>query len=169
MSNYISANELGKLLDSTEIFAFIDVRERVEYEKEQIFGATQISRSRLETVIPTRISDKDTHIVVYSQAEGRASLAAGLLEKAGYSRVSILKGGLEAYKKSGFDTVSGVHVLSKSYGEIAGEIEHGVISITPDTLKLWQKKGECIVVEVRPVEEVDKTGSIPVDSQAIGH
>jgi len=50
MTDTISAEELRKLMKSTELFALVDVREWGEFELEQILGARSLPRGRLEPI-----------------------------------------------------------------------------------------------------------------------
>lgn len=163
MSKTISPAELKDLLESDEFYALIDVRERNEYESRQIFGASQVSRSQLEFRFPVLVPVKETKIVLYDDDHLRASLSAHTLERYGYSNIYILEGGIGAWEDEGFPVVKGVHVLSKSFGEIVGEIHNVVPTILPQELHplLESNPDDYIIIEVRPSGEVQKTGSIP--------
>jgi len=163
MTNAISSQELKLLSEENEKFALLDVRERNEYEQGQIFGATQVPRRLLEFRIPELIPVKSTKVILYDNDNYRGVLAADTLEKNGYTNVYYLAGGLVEWKRTGNAIVTGVHVLSKSFGEIVGEVWDIVPKITPIQVKKILDSGEdnFIIIDVRPQEEVDKTGSIP--------
>ncbi len=163
MPKIILPEQLKSLLESDEEYAVLDVRERNTYEQEQIFGATQVPRRSLEIRIPVLIPVKDTKIILYDEDSYQAMLAAHTLESYGYTNIYCLAGGLHAWKNAGYPLVEGVHVLSKSFGEIVGEIRKLVPVILPEDLKqlLDKQPDEYIILEVRPEGEVQKTGSIP--------
>jgi rhodanese-related sulfurtransferase len=163
MAKEISQQQLQLLLNSDEEFALIDVRERNEYENGQIFGATQVPRRLLESRIPVAIPVKNTKVVLYDNDNVRSELAAGTLEKHGYTNLYVLTGGLDAWKKAGLPVVRGVHVLSKAFGEIVGEVRQDVSRLSPAEVKALVDSGDdnFVIIEVRPQEEVSKTGSIP--------
>ncbi len=163
MPKKISADKLKSILESDKEYALLDVRERNEYEQGQIFGATQVPRRSLEIRISVLIPVKNTKIILYDEDNYRALLAARTLESYGYTNIYYLAGGLNAWKDAGYPLVKGVHVLSKSFGEIVGEIRKLVPVILPEDLKpLYDEHpDEYIILEVRPEEEVQKTGSIP--------
>jgi rhodanese-related sulfurtransferase len=163
MSQTISPQELKQLLESDEIYALIDVRERNEYEQGQIFGATQVSRRTLEARIPALVPLRSAKIVLYDDDGVRAGLAAKTLESHGYTAVHTLAGALAGWKKAGFPLVEGIHVLSKAFGEIVGELRGIVPAISPVELKkqLEAEPDGHVIIEVRPAAEVRKTGSIP--------
>lgn len=163
MLKTILPRELKLLLDSEEVYAVIDVREKNEYESGQIFGATSVPRRLLESQIPVLIPIKHTKVILYDDDSARSILAAGMLKNNGYTNVKYLLGGLNNWKISSYPLVKGVHVLSKSFGEIVGEIQDVIPTLSPIELKhrMDISPEDYIIIEVRPVDEVLKTGSIP--------
>lgn len=159
----ILAPKLARLLNSGTSLALIDVRERNEYEKEQIFGATNIPRSQLESKISLLVPVINTLIILYDDNEVRAQLAAKTLAKNGYTNISYLEGGIAEWKQSGHSVVEGVNVPSKAFGEIISEVRKEISTVSPEELKKWldDEEGRVVIFEVRPPEEVAKTGSIP--------
>jgi rhodanese-related sulfurtransferase len=158
----VSAKYVKKLTDSDEVYALIDVRDRKEYIDSQILMASHIPRYLLEEKIPVVVPVKTTNVILYSNEEKRARLAAQTLIKGGYTNVSVLDGGIEAWKNAGYPIVTGEHVFSKGFGEIVGELRKTVITITPQELnEMLQSDDDYVVIEVRPEEEVEITGSIP--------
>jgi len=163
MPRRVTPEQLRVMQEGKELYAFFDVRERYEYEKEQIPGATLISRHNLEKRIAELLDNKDIKIILYSEKDNRSGLVANLLEEAGYTQVSILEGGLSGWKQAGLPTVRGIHVASKVFGEFVGVVKQEVDFVQPDQLNQWIKddpEGQ-IVVEIRPRNEVEETGSIP--------
>jgi rhodanese-related sulfurtransferase len=163
MAEIISPQQLKILLESDEIYALIDVRERNEYEEGQIFSASQIPRRLLELRIPAAVPVKVTKVVVYDDDSFRAGLAAATLERYGYTNIHILEGGINAWQQAGHPIVKGVHVLSKSFGEIVGELRNLVPVVLPEEFQklLEANRDDYVIIEVRPAAEVQKTGSIP--------
>lgn len=163
MAATISPQQLKTLLESDEIYALIDVRERNEYEQGQIFNASQIPRRLLELRISAAVPVKATKVVVYDNDSFRAGLAAATLEQHGYTNIHILAGGINAWQQAGYPIVKGVHVLSKSFGEIVGELRNFVPVVLPEEFQklLEANRDDYIIIEVRPAGEVQKTGSIP--------
>lgn len=154
--------DLEDLLQSEEVFALIDVRERNEYESGQIFGATNVPRSLLESRMSVLVPMKNTKIILYSNNNERSLLAAKTLEKYEYSNVYYLEGGLNSWKAEEHPVVEGTHVIGKVFGEIVGDVRKMMTKISPKELRSWmQKNDNYIVLEVRPSEEVTITGSIP--------
>src|SRR5665648_336153 len=158
----MKSEEMKDLLQSEEVFALIDVREKNEYESGQIFGATQVARSSLEFRMPVLVQMKNTKIILYSNYHERSLLAAKILERYGYSNVFYLEGGLNSWKIEEYPVVEGTHVVGKVFGEIVGDVRKTMTKISPKELRSWmQQNDNYIVLEVRPSEAVSITGSIP--------
>lgn len=77
----------------------IDVRDEEELHRNApLAGAVHLSRGRLEYLISDAASDKDTPIILYCAGGVRSILAADSLQTLGYTRVSVLRGGLRAWR-----------------------------------------------------------------------
>jgi rhodanese-related sulfurtransferase len=153
MSTLISCRGVDALMTSDGLFAVFDVRERGEYNECQITSTTSLPRSQIEFRISQLVPNATVPIVVYDEADTRASLAATTLAQLGYTQVSILDGGLTAWRKDGRATVSGVNVPSKAFGERVHH-ERNIPDILPEELKALQARSASLVVlDVRTPEE----------------
>jgi sulfur-carrier protein adenylyltransferase/sulfurtransferase len=90
------------LLGAAEPPAFIDVRERDEWDEGKIPGAVHVPRGNLESRIEQTVADRDTPIVVYCAAGSRSAFAAKTLGELGYTNVRSLAGGYTEWKRAGF-------------------------------------------------------------------
>ncbi len=102
----ISREALKEMIDrDDDQFRLIDAREERAFEKEHIPGAISIPASHLGENALGRIG-KDVTIVTYcSNVHCEAStIAAEKLEKYGYERVMVFKGGLKNWKNAGYVT-----------------------------------------------------------------
>ena len=103
--NQISAPELAAWLADAgrEKPVLLDVREPWEYEKARIEGAQLVPMrevpSRLEEIDP----DKD--VVAICHHGGRSQQVAMFLEKAGFTRMHNLVGGVDAWSRTVDPTV----------------------------------------------------------------
>ena len=153
MSTSISCPEVAELMSSTGLYAIFDVRERGEYNECQIPNTTSLPRSQIEFRISQLVPNPTLPIVVYDEGNTRASLAAKTLAQLGYAQVSILDGGLTAWRKDGRATVSGVNVPSKAFGESVHR-ERSIPDILPEELKALQAcSANLIILDVRTPEE----------------
>ncbi|MFJ7828395.1 rhodanese-like domain-containing protein [Psychrobacillus sp. NPDC096623] len=157
----VSRNTVLELLKSHDFsFALIDVRERTEYESKQILFATNIPKRLLEFRVSKLVPVKNTKIVLYCNDESRSALSADTLEKLGYTSVYVLEGGLNQWEKQDNYLINGVNVPSKAFGE---RVSRNVPYLEPQTVnnRLTSDESNFIIIDVRPVEEVKNTGSIP--------
>ena len=97
MSQQISAEALAALLEGSESFALIDVREAGEYNSTHIPGSSLIPRRELEFRIAGSVPHRGAHVILCDDDGRRATLAAGTLEGLGYSNVSVLDRGINSW------------------------------------------------------------------------
>ncbi len=81
----------------------IDVREPAELEAGRLPGAIHIPRGLLEFRIGgcRELTDPSVPVLVYCRSGARSALAAETLQRMGYSNVSSLAGGFEAWVAGG--------------------------------------------------------------------
>jgi len=96
-----SAEMLKEMLTQSNPITIIDVREDHEVQKGIIPGAIHLGRGILERDIESKISDKDTEIVLYCGGGYRSALAADNLQKMGYTNIWSLDGGIKAWTMGG--------------------------------------------------------------------
>ncbi|MEW4282316.1 rhodanese-like domain-containing protein [Priestia koreensis] len=95
--NKISTMELKQtyLKDKKEKF-FLDVRTPGEFKGRSISGFKNISLQTLSGKLSQIPKNKE--IVVICQSGGRSAMACRMLKKAGYDRVTNVKGGMSAWR-----------------------------------------------------------------------
>ena len=93
---HIDARELHDRLSRGPSFTLVDVRNRSEFEAGQIAGAINIPVGSL----PSRLDEipRTLPVATVCEAGHRSSLAASLLERAGFESVFSLAGGMTAYR-----------------------------------------------------------------------
>ena len=80
---------------------FVDVREPDEHEQGAIPNALHIPRGFLESQIESKVTNRDTPLVVYCAGGSRSAFAAKTLEELGYTDVVSLAGGFGKWKNEG--------------------------------------------------------------------
>ena len=154
------------LLDGQEI-ALIDLREELVFSRNHLLWARSVPLSRLELRFANLVPRRDTRIVLCDDGEGLTERAGNVLTAAGYSNLSVLRGGVAAWQKAGFELFSGVNVPSKAFGE---HIEHAckTPSISAEELdKLMRDGTDMVVVDSRPFDEFQRV-SIPTATNVPG-
>lgn len=160
MTERISCDSLKTLLRSDAEVALLDVREHGQYGAGHLFLATSLPYSRLEADIERMVPRRATRIVVYDDGEGVAEKAAEKLLSYGYGRVRVLDGGASAWARSGRSLFAGVHVPSKTFGELVAERLDVPFIAAQELQQLREDGGDVLVVDGRPPEEYRKM-SIP--------
>lgn len=93
---------------------FVDIRSEEEYNQGHIHNARWISLQNIrDGNIKVLEKYKDAPIVTVCNYGNTARTAAALLEKAGYSQVSVLQGGMQAWKSAGMPTHKGTSSSGK--------------------------------------------------------
>jgi rhodanese-related sulfurtransferase len=85
---------------------FLDVRTQAEWNQFHIQGSTLIPLEQL----PSRLHElpKDKPIIVVCQSGQRSLQGAGILLQAGFTQVSHVKGGYQAWMAGGYPVLNGV-------------------------------------------------------------
>lgn len=155
----IDAFTLKSWIHDGEELVLLDVREHGEYGENHLFFATSVPYSVLELKIPCLAPRKAVRVALYGDAEKKevVTQAAQALSRLGYSHVSYLDGGIQAWQKAGYGTFAGVNLPSKTFGEIA---EHALNTPSISAKQLYElqqnNNKNYIVLDGRPVEEYQK-------------
>jgi rhodanese-related sulfurtransferase len=112
-AGYEAARAAVTLIAPTDLHAspppaviFIDTSQ--DFARGHVAGARWVPRGSLEFWIGDVVPSKDTPVAV-TCGDGRASILAGAtLEELGYQRVSVLEGGMEAWRKAGLPVEQGL-------------------------------------------------------------
>ncbi len=153
MANPISPQALKALLDGNSQFALIDVREPGEYNSTHIPDSSLIPRRLLEYQMFEAVPIKSVPVVLCDDDGRRATLAAATLESMGYTRVSLLEGGINQWTTQSYPTEWGSNVISKDFGERM-EVEHHVPEIdAPELHRRIERGDKLVILDSRTPEE----------------
>ena len=142
MVGSITAAELRRRYQAGEEIAIVDAREEGVFHDRHLLMASCLPLSRLELLAPSLLPRRSVPIVVCDAGEGLAARAASRLAAGGYSDVSVLDGGVEAWETAGYPVYSGVHVPSKAFAERQGALHE------PDKHRGTIRN--CLVIRARP-------------------
>jgi rhodanese-related sulfurtransferase len=160
MARRIDAGTLKAWLADTGEIALLDVREHGQYGEGHPFLAVALPYSRFELGLPALVPNPAVRLVLCDGGDGVAERAAARAEALGYTDVSVLAGGVEAWRAFGYTLHAGVNVPSKAFGEL---VEHarGTPHVTAAALKAMQDAGEdLMILDGRTFAEFQKM-SIP--------
>lgn len=140
--------------------ALIDLREEDPFAKDHPLFAAQLPLSRLEVEILDRVPRKTTKVVLYDNDEGLVPKAAERLRALGYTDVTALAGGLEGWRRAGYELFQDVNSASKAFGELVESRRHTPSLPAPEAKALIEQETNLVVLDARRFEEY-QTMSIP--------
>ena len=167
MTAFVSPVQLRGMIGDGGELALVDVREELLFSQNHLLLARSVPSSRLELKFAPLVPRRATRIVLCDDRDGLAGRAAAILERNGYTDVSVLAGGVAGWGAAGFELFSGVNVPSKAFGEY---IEHanGTPSIAADELDTLIRDGaDVVVLDSRPFDEYARV-SIPTATNVPG-
>jgi rhodanese-related sulfurtransferase len=89
----VTVDDVKAMLDRSEPFELVDVREESEWARGHLPRARHLSKGIIERDVETAIPNRDTPIVLYCGGGFRSALAADNLQKMGYTDVVSMDGG----------------------------------------------------------------------------
>jgi len=152
MTNKMAPAELRRRWRAGEEIALLDVREEGPYSLAHPFFAVSVPLSQIELRIGGLIPRLTAPIVVYDNGEGFAERAVPRVAALGYTDVSILDGGLEAYTRIG-EVFRDVNVPSKAFGELVEAIRHTPSLSANEAKALIEAEPNLVVLDARRFEE----------------
>jgi rhodanese-related sulfurtransferase len=147
------------LSDGREI-ALLDVREHGQYGMGHLFFAVPLPYSRFELGLPALVPNRPVRLVLSDGGDGVATRAAARAAALGYANISVLEGGVPAWRAAGYTLYEGVNVPSKVFGEIVEHQRHTPRISARDLEAMRERRDNFVIVDGRPWVEYRKM-SIP--------
>ena len=146
------AEATARLAGNSEI-AFLDLREAGPFSEGHPLFALPCPWSSFEIDIGRLVPRRGVPIMLIDGGDGVAEQAAAGLLRAGYTDVITIGGGTPAWEAAGLNLFKGVHVPSKTLGELAEEKLHPK-ALPPSDLATWLSEGrDFLFFDCRPSEE----------------
>jgi len=167
--NTISPLELRQLLLGTEELALIDVREQGTFSDAHLLFAVCVPLSHLELLIGDLVPRRATRLVIVDDpvSEDLGTRAVRRLVQLGYTNVTLLDGGVAAWRAAGLQTFSGVNVPSKAFGEFIEQAFHTPRLPAAEVKAMLDEGRNLVIVDSRPFEEFHRM-SIPTATDMPG-
>ena len=159
--------EVLEALRTRREIALLDVREEDPFAQGHPLFAVNLPLGRLEADAFTRIPRHDSRIVVYDDGEGLAAPAAERLKQLGYTRVSLLQGGLQGWCDAGAEVFRDVNSPSKAFGELLESVRHTPSLSAEEVKALIDGGADMVVLDVRRPDEY-RTMNIPTSVNVPG-
>jgi rhodanese-related sulfurtransferase len=152
MPNLLEPAELRQMLQRGEDVVLINTMSRLECMDHSIPGSLCIADEEFFAKAPRFFGDKERLLVFYCESNRcyRSRETAAIALQQGYARVSVLKGGIPAWKKAGYETISQERIPRLP-----------VASIKPDRLARWLlEKRDLLILDIRRKERFQE-GHLP--------
>ncbi len=152
----ITPHALACRLAERQELAVLDAREVGEFGAAHLFWAVPCPLSTADLIAPCLLPRQSVPIVAVDAAGGHAERLVAMLSRLGYGDVSLLAGGVEAWRQAGFELFSGINVPSKAFGEWV-EHHYGTESIDAAELQRHRDSGTpMLVLDSRTFEEFER-------------
>lgn len=149
----ISPEALKHALQDGHEIAVLDVRETGVFTHRHLLFAVSAPLWRLEMLIDRLVPRRSTRVVLVDGDQSLSPSAATKLGRLGWTDLSILAGGTDAWAAAGFELYEGTNVPSKALGEVIEHHKH-TPWIDADELQARVAAGEnLVVVDSRTPEE----------------
>jgi rhodanese-related sulfurtransferase/glyoxylase-like metal-dependent hydrolase (beta-lactamase superfamily II) len=170
----IEPEELNQKMKNANAPVVVDVRLAKEWREMRIGEVLNLPLNQLQNLANSRLNPADEIVAVCNSAF-RSSLAIGLLEKAGFRKVSSMNGGVEAWVEKGFPVVKvESEIVSEEISEASsGKIEFrdlGLPELMSAAELLAKQKdlpGTLEIIDVRPTDQYKSYNPLKAISVAI--
>ena len=152
--------EIREYLLKQQEIAIIDLREEHIYAQAHPLFSSNISLSRLEVEIYNRIPRLDTTIVIYDDGDGRVQRAYKKLQQYGYTRVFVLKDGVNAWQRDGGELFIDVNSACKAFGEWVEHFKQTPSLSAEEVQAKLAARENIVILDARRFDEYN-TMSIP--------
>lgn len=98
----VSCETLKARLDRADTPVMLDIREREEIGDGMLPGATFLPRGLIEKHVHEHAPKKSAEVILYCDTGKRSALAADVMTKMGYDKVSSLEGGIQKWRHLGY-------------------------------------------------------------------
>jgi rhodanese-related sulfurtransferase len=159
ISSVIPAQIRRALLLRDEI-ALLDLRHEAAFATGHPLFAANMAADRIGLEAETRLPRKDVPIVVYDAGEGLVPAAIDRLGALGYTDVRALEGGLQGWKRAGYELFQDVNSYAKAFGELVESRRHTPSLSAEEVSALISSKADIAVLDVRRFDEYE-TMNIP--------
>jgi len=140
--------------------ALLDLRHEAAFATGHPLFAANMAADRIALEAETRLPRKDAPVVVYDAGEGLVPAAIDRLGALGYTDVRALEGGLQGWKRAGYELFQDVNSYAKAFGELVESRRHTPSLSAEEVSALISSKADIAVLDVRRFDEY-QTMNIP--------
>jgi rhodanese-related sulfurtransferase len=148
-----------------EEIALLDLRHEAAFATGHPLFAANMAADRIALEAALRLPRKDVPIVLYDAGEDLVPAAAEQFNALGYIDIRQLDGGLDGWRKAGYEMFEDVNSYAKAFGELVEHRRHTPSLAANEVADLIEKKANIQILDVRRFDEyttMNIPGSISV-------
>jgi rhodanese-related sulfurtransferase len=149
----VSPSHVRRALLLREEIGLLDLRHEAAFASGHPLFAANMAAGRITLEAETRLPRKDVCIVLYDNGEGLVAAAAERLAALGYSNIGQLDGGLEGWRRAGYELFQDVNSYAKAFGELVESRRHTPSLAAEEVAALIADKANIAVLDVRRFDE----------------
>jgi rhodanese-related sulfurtransferase len=149
----VTSSEVRRALLLRDEIALLDLRHEAAFATGHPLFAANMAAQRIALEAESRLPRKNVPIVVYDAGEGLVAQAADRLMALGYTHVRQLDGGLEAWRKAGFELFQDVNSYAKAFGELVESRRHTPSLPAEEVAALIASNADVAILDVRRFDE----------------
>jgi rhodanese-related sulfurtransferase len=149
----VTPSEIRTALLLRDEIALLDVRHEAAFATGHPLFAANMAADRIALEAEMRLPRRDVPIVIYDNGEGLVAAAADQLAALGYSNFRQLDGGLDGWRRAGYELFEDVNSYAKAFGELV-ESRRQTPSLPADEVaSLIANKANIAILDVRRFDE----------------
>jgi rhodanese-related sulfurtransferase len=149
----VTPSQIRCMLLMREEIALLDLRHEALFATGHPLFAANMAAERIDLEAEARLPRKDVPIIVYDAGEGLVERAADRFAALGYTNIRQLEGGLEAWRKAGFEIFQDVNSYAKAFGELVESRRHTPSLAAEEVAALIASKADIRILDVRRPDE----------------
>jgi rhodanese-related sulfurtransferase len=149
----ITPSQVRIMLLLRDEIALLDLRHEADFATGHPLFAANMAVGRIGLEAEARLPRKDVPIVIYDAGEGLVAEAADRFAALGYTDIRELEGGLQAWRKAGFEIFIDVNSYAKAFGELVESRRHTPSLSAEEVAALIAGHANIRVLDVRRPDE----------------
>jgi rhodanese-related sulfurtransferase len=149
----VTPSQVRTALLLREEIALLDLRHEAAFATGHPLFAANMAADRIALEAVARLPRMDVPIVVYDAGEGLVPRAADRFRVLGYTNVQQLEGGLEGWRRAGFELFQDVNSYAKAFGELVESRRHTPSLPADEVAALIAGNADIAILDVRRFDE----------------
>src|SRR3954463_266938 len=133
--------------------ALLDLRHEAAFATGHPLFAANMAADRIALEAVVRLPRKDVPIVLYDAGEGLVAAAEDQFKSLGYTDIRQLDGGLDGWRKAGYEIFEDVNSYAKAFGELVEHRRHTPSLAADEVAALIESKANIAILDVRRPDE----------------